>query len=111
MRTDEYTDLRLEHYRVVTDRRVLVSGRSLANAAVAVRPPPWSPLAVGCALSRSDVSAAVRTRRGFNTARLRLDFSDRSWIVLAPWLGDRGGKVDRLVAALQPMRHQRGTAG
>ena len=40
MRTDEYTELRLEHYLVVTDRRVLVSGRSLANAAVAVRPRP-----------------------------------------------------------------------
>ena len=101
MRTDEYTDLRLEHYLVVTERRVLVGGRSIPNGAVAVRPQPWSALTVRCALSRSDVSAAVRARRGLNTARLRLDFSDRSWIVLAPSLGDRGGKVDRLVEALR----------
>jgi len=79
MRTDEYTDLRLEHYLVVTDRRVLVSGRSLPNGALA--------------------------------ARLRLVFSDRSWIMLAPSLGDRGGKVDRLVAALQPMQEQGRSTG
>ncbi|MGI8625799.1 MAG: hypothetical protein ACR2J5_04395 [Geodermatophilaceae bacterium] len=101
MRTEEDSDLHLAHYLVVTDRRVLVTRRSVPNAARALRPTPWSPLTVGCELSRSSVRTAARTRRGFNTARLRLDFTDGSWLILGPSLGDRGGKVERLVGALE----------
>lgn len=101
MRTDEYMDLRVQHYLVVSDLRVLFTGRSVRNGALAVRPTPWSSLTLGCALPRSDVVAAARTRRGFNTARLRLEFADGSWLLLGPSLGDRGGKVDRLATALR----------